>query len=153
MTKKKVIAFGVLYYALVLAVFAAYWWITGCLVRTDEIGAVVAMVYATLFVGTPIAVAILMRFSLLKWYVDPIAAAVPPLYFFLFSLAGEIKRGADLKSAILLLGNDLGDDGGTGWGFLALLFLVGLVASFSIARKKGKSISYRLLEKLYGTEK
>ena len=60
----------------------------------------------------------------------------------------KLSRGASLRSAILLLNNDLSDDGGTGWGFFVCLFLLGLAASFSLARRKGKSISYRLLGRL-----
>ena len=71
-----------------------------------------------------------------------------PLFFYISMIVTKLGRGASLRSALLLLNNDLGDDGGTGWGFLVFLLLLGLAASFSLARRKGKSISYRLLGKL-----
>ena len=147
MSKKKVVLFGTLYYFLAFAAYALCY-TTLALVPTKSLGTAIAWTYGVLFVMTPIAVVLIARFSLLKWWVDPFAALVVPLFFYISMIVTKLNRGASLRSAILLLNNDLGDDGGTGWGFLVCLFLLGLAASFSLARRKGKSISYRLLGKL-----
>ena len=79
---------------------------------------------------------------------DPIAAAEIPLFLYVAMLLNQAKRSGDLRSAFLLVNNDLGDDGGMGWLFLVGLFVFGLVMSLSFARKNGQSISYRLLERI-----
>ena len=147
MSKKKVILFGILYYFLAFAAYALCY-TTLALVPTKSLGAALVWIYGILFVMTPIAVVLIARFSLLKWWVDPFAALLVPLFFYISMIVTKLNRGASLRSALLLLNNDLGDDGGTGWGFLVCLFLLGLAASFSLARRKGKSISYRLLSRL-----
>jgi hypothetical protein len=68
-------------------------------------------------------------------------------------LFNQMKRSGDLRSAFLLVNNDLGDDGGMGWLFLVGLFIFGLLASLSFARKNGQSISYRLLSRIDKTNK
>ena len=68
-------------------------------------------------------------------------------------LFNQIKRSGNLRSAFLLVNNDLGDDGGMGWLFLVGLFVFGLVMSLSFARKNGQSISYRLLSKITKTSR
>ena len=85
-----------------------------------------AVTYGVLFVMTPVLVAILMRFSLFKWYVDPIAAAEIPLFLYVGMLFNQAKRSGDLRSAFRLVNNDLSDDGGMGWLFLVGLFVFGL---------------------------
>ena len=102
---------------------------------------------------TPVLVAILMRFSLFKWYVDPIAAVEIPLFLYVGMLFNQMKRSSDLSSAFLLVNNKLDDDGGMGWLFLVGLFVFGLVMSLSFARKNGQSISYRLLERIGKTNR
>ena len=116
--------------------------------KADNLGSVIAVTYGVLFVMTPILVAILMRFSLFKWYVDPIAAAEIPLFLYFGMLFNQMKRSGDLRSAFLLVNNKLSDDGGMGWLFLVGLLVFGLIMSLSFARKNGQSISYRLLAKI-----
>jgi hypothetical protein len=147
MSKKKVILFGILYYFLAFAAYALCYCFLA-LLPTKSLGTAIVWTCGILFVMTPIAVVLIARFSLLKWWVDPFAALLVPLFFYISMVVTKLSRGASLRSAILLLSNDLGDDGGTGWGFLVCLFLLGLAASFSLARRKGKSISYRLLGRL-----
>ena len=90
--------------------------------KADNLGSVMAVTYGVLFVMTPVLVAILMRFSLFKWYVDPIAAVEIPLFLYVGMLFNQMKRSGNLRSAFLLVNNDLGDDGGMGWLFLVGLF-------------------------------
>ncbi len=156
MNKKHVI-FHVLYYALNIVVYMAFSYMAFLVLKrsggTDNPGFVMMVTYDVLFVMTPVLVAVLMRFSLFKWYVDPIAAAEIPLFLYIGMLFNHMKRSGDFRSAFLLVNNKLGDDGGMGWLFLVGLFIFGLIMSLSFARKKGQSISYRLLSKLSNKEK
>lgn len=109
------------------------------------LGDVVAATYIMLYAAFPMLTAVLMRFSLFKWYVDPIAAAIFPIFLYSGMLVNQVKRTKELSGAFLLLNDKLSDDGGMGWAFLAASFLFGLLASFSFARKNRQSISYRIL--------
>ena len=148
--KNKHVIFHFLYYLLTIVVYMAFFYAASLMLdltgKADNLGSVMAVTYGVLFVMTPVLVAILMRFSLFKWYVDPIAAAEIPLFLYVAMLLNQAKRSGDLLSAFRLVNNDLGDDGGMGWLFLVGLFVFGLVMSLSFARKHGQSISYRLLE-------
>lgn len=154
--KKKIVIFHILYYALSLLIYMAFFYSVSLLlnlsVDADNIGAAIAVTYGMLFLMTPIIIAVLMRFSLFKWYVDPIAAAEIPLFLYLGMIGNQWRHAGELKAAFLLVNNQLGDDGGEGWFFLIGLFVFGLVMSLSFARKKGKSISYRILSKTMKTE-
>ena len=150
--KNKHVIFHVLYYALIIVVYMAFFCAASLILdltgNADDLGVAMAVTYGVLFVMTPVLVAVLMRFSFFKWYVDPIAAAEIPLFLYVGMLFNQMKRSGDLRSAFLMVNNDLGDDGGVGWLFLVGLFVFGIVTSLSIARKNGQSISYRLLSKI-----
>ena len=150
--KKKHVIFHFLYYLLTMVVYMAFFYAASLMLdltgKADNLGSVMAVTYGVLFVMTPVVVAVMMRFSLFKWYVDPIAAAEIPLFLYVGMLFNQAKRSGDLLSAFRLVNNDLGDDGGMGWLFLVGLFVFGLVMSLSFARKHGQSISYRLLERI-----
>lgn len=151
--KNKHVIFHFLYYALTIVIYMAFFYATSLMLnltgKADNLGSVMAVTYGVLFVMTPVLVAVLMRFSLFKWYVDPIAAAEIPLFLYASMLNNQMKRSDDsFVSALRLLHNKLGDDGGMGWLFLIGLFVFGLVMSLSFARKNGQSISYRLLDKI-----
>jgi len=153
--KKKHVIFHFLYYLLTIVVYMAFFYAASLMLdltgKADNLGSVMAVTYGVLFVMTPVLVAILMRFGLFKWYVDPIAAVEIPLFLYVGMLFNQAKRSGDLSSAFRLVNNDLGDDGGMGWLFLVGLFVFGLVMSLSFARKNGQSISYRLLSKITNT--
>lgn len=155
--KKKHVIFYFLYYALTIVVYMAFFYAASLMLdltgKADNLGSVMAVTYGVLFVMTPVLVAVLMRFSLFKWYVDPIAAAEIPLFLYASMLINQMKRSGDLRSAFLLVNSKLGDDGGEGWLFLVGLFVFGLVMSMSFARKNGQSISYRLLSKITKTSR
>ena len=150
--KNKHVIFHFLYYALTIVVYMAFFYAASLMLdltgKAENLGSVMAVTYGVLFVMTPVLVAVLMRFSLFKWYVDPIAAAEIPLFLYVGMLFNQMKRSGDLLSAFRLVNNDLGDDGGMGWLFLVGLFAFGLAMSLSFTRKKGHSISYRLLSKV-----
>ena len=155
--KKKHVIFYFLYYALTIVVYMAFFFASSLMLdltgHGEDLGAAILVTYGVLFVMTPVVVAVMMRFSLFKWYVDPIAAAEIPLFLYVAMLLNQAKRSGDLRSAFLLVNNDLGDDGGMGWLFLVGLFVFGLVMSLSFARKNGQSISYRLLERIWKTNR
>ena len=153
--KKKHVIFHFLYYTLTIIVYMTFFYgaslmldLTG---KADNLGSVMVVTYGVLFVMTPVVVAVMMRFSLFKWYVDPIAAAEIPLFLYVGMLINHMKHSGEFRSAFLLVNNTLSDDGGEGWLFLIVLFIFGLVMSLSFARKKGQSISYRLLSKISKT--
>ena len=150
--KKKHVIFHFLYYVLTIVVYMAFFYAASLMLdltgKANNLGSVMAVTYGVLFVMTPVVVAVMMRFSLFKWYVDPIAAVEIPLFLYVAMLLNQAKRSGDLLSAFRLVNNDLGDDGGMGWLFLVGLFVFGLVMSLSFARKNGQSIPYRLLTKI-----
>ena len=155
--KKKHVIFHFLYYVLTIVVYMAFFYAASLMLdltgKADNLGSVMAVTYGVLFVMTPVLVGVMMRFSLFKWYVDPIAAVEIPLFLYVAMLLNQAKRSGDLLSAFRLVNNDLGDDGGMGWLFLVGLFVFGLVMSLSFARKNGQSISYRLLSKITKTSR
>ena len=89
----------------------------------------------------------MMRFSPLRFYIDPFAAAEIPLFLYLAMILNGLKSAGGVRSAFLLVNRRLADDGGMGGLFLAGLFLFGLLFSLSVKRKHGQSIAYRIIEK------
>lgn len=154
--KKKLIIFQILYYALTLLIYIAFFGAVSLLFKlsgeADNLGAAMAVTYGLLFLMTPVVIAVLMRFSLFRWYVDPIAAAEIPLFLYLGMIWTQLRRSGELKAAFLLVNSQLAGDGGMGWLFIIGLFAFGLLMSLSFARKKGQSISYRILSKIMKTE-
>ena len=146
--RKKMWLFHFAYYVLSLFVYVGFLLVSSKLLHTTNLGAAIAATYGILFFATPIVVVVLMRFSLLKWYVDPIAAAEVPLFLYFGMILKQMSRSeVDFHAAFLKINGQLSADGGEGWLFLTGLFVFGLAASFSFARKKEESISYRLLGK------
>lgn len=144
---KKLWVFQIVYY-ICLPLFYWVFLLLADLIPISGLGGAMLFVYATLFVATPVLVALLMRFSLLKWYVDPIAAMEILLFFYLACIYKEMTRAGDsFWNAMASYNERLSADGAEGWLFLIGLFLFGLIASFSAARKNGTIISYRLLRK------
>ena len=146
--KKKRTIFSLLYYVLCPIIYAAFFYMSSLLLeasgKSDNLGSVMAVTYGVLYFMTPILIGVLMRFSLFRWYVDPVAAAETPLFLYIIMIINESRRSGSIKSAFLLVNDKLSDDGGMGYLFLIGLFVFGLIISFSLARKNGQSISYRL---------
>lgn len=147
--RKKMLFFHLAYYILVLLIYVGFLYGSVKLFDTSNLGAVIVLVYGLLFAATPILIAVLMRFSLLKWYVDPFAAAEVPLFFYFGMIINQMNRsGVDFYGAFLKINEKLSADGGEGWFFLVGLFLFGIAVSFSFDRMKGESISYKLISKI-----
>ncbi len=149
--KKKTWLFQLIYYVSIPLFYTLLLYFASLMMRPDgspSLGAIVTVTLFFCFLATPLFIAIWMRFSLLKWYVDPFAATCIPLYLYCGMILNLSKRTNDLLSAFKEVNFSLSNNGGEGWVFLGGLFLFGLAASFSVARKNGESISYRLLAKI-----
>lgn len=143
--KKKIVFLQSLYYLLIPCVFLVFFYGASLLIPGNAgFGTVVTSVYGILFIGTPLVVAFLMRFSLLRWYVDPFAAVEIPLVYYIMMLVRRIQQGNHFSAAFFALNHSLVSEG---WLFLAGLFLFGLIASISPARKAGKNMLYTWIRK------
>ena len=80
---KRIWPYQALYYLFIPVVFFLYLRLCSDVLLSggSSLGKVVAVVNCVLFIGTPVLILFLMRFSLLKWYFDPIAAAEIPFFF------------------------------------------------------------------------
>lgn len=146
--RNKMLTIHAVYYIFSLLVYIGFFYGSAKLFHTSNLGAAMALTYGLMFLATPIITALLMRLSLLKWYVDPFAAAEIPLFLYLSMIINQMKRsGESFFDAFFEYNQKLSADGGMGWFFLIGLFIFGLAASFSLARKRGESISYRLISK------
>ena len=149
--KKKVLVWSCLYYISIPLICAGVLYLLSAILRAsgeaDNLGAVMFATYGFLFFGMPIMIVVLMRFSLLKWYVDPLAAAEAPLFLYLSGILNQTKRTGDFLAAFQSVNESFCANGGQGWIVLAGFFILGLFASFSFDRKDGKSFSYRMLSK------
>ena len=97
------------------------------------------MAWYLLLIATPIIVAVVTRFSLMKWYVDPIAAIEFPIVIYFSAIfAPMISWDMSFYDSFLRYNEQLSAGGGKGWIFLCGVFVIGLAASFSLARKKGR---------------
>ena len=134
--KKKLIIFHILYYVLTLLIYIAFFSAVSLLFKlsgeADNLGAAIAVTYGLLFVMTPMITAVLMRFSLFRWYIDPFAAAEIPLFLYLGMIWTQVRRSGALKAAFLLVNSQLADDGGMGW-----LFLTGYSQKLRKQKRKG----------------
>ena len=152
--KKCKILWQAAYYLLVPAVTGALLALFSVIFRAAKdaygLGGVIALTYTTVFCILPAAVFILMRGSLLPWYVDPFAAAEIPLAFCAVMMIGPLRRGQAFSAAFETLLIELKDDGGIGGLFLAGMFVFALLAGFSIKRVRGTALSQRLCCKLSG---
>lgn len=146
--KKKIFLFQILYYILFLLCYAGVLYAAALLLKTNDLAKAVVRAVALLFVFTPLFIAVFTRFSLLKWYVDPIAAAIVPSLFYFGLVFNELKARDSLGEAFATVNWALTNDSATGWLFLIGLFIFGLLVSISPARREGRSVSYRLLDKI-----
>ena len=119
----------------------------------DKLSAALYAVKLISFACVPAISAVIVRFSMLRWYVDPFAAAEMPLclYFLFFFSRGDFWR--DPLGALSSVNASLFSDGCRGLLFLLGVYLFGLAVSFSIARKKGENISYRLASLTFGSDR
>lgn len=147
--RKKMLFFQLAYYILCPLAYGAFFCCVTRLFHPTNLGAAIAVTYGLMFLATPMVIVVLMRFSLLKWYVDPFAAAEVPLLIYIGCVVSRMNRaGIPFFQVLLEFNEKLSANGGEGWSFLIGLFLFGLAASLSFARKRGESISYKLISKI-----
>ena len=146
---KRIWPYQALYYLFIPVVFFIYLKLCSAVFLSggSSLGKVVAVVNCVLFIGTPVLILFLMRFSLLKWYFDPIAAAEIPFFFCMGMIIKQMNRGSSLVSSLSLVRAELLDDGGEGLWFLLGIFCFGVLSSFSLKRKAEESIAYRIVNK------
>ena len=151
--KKKLILYSVLYYCLIPAVFRGIMLLLSALLSItksrDNIGAVIIAALVFLYVAIPVVDAVLMRFSPLRFYVDPFAAAECPLFMYLALIISRLRSTDSVRNAFLIVNQDLADDYGMGFFILTGLFIIGVLFSLSIKRRYGQSIAYRIINKTF----
>ena len=146
--KKKVVWIQVLYYVLFAAVFHLFMLFSSRLLDSADLNAlsdVMGAFFVVVFVSIPLAVLVLSRFSLLKWYVDPFAALIVPIYIYVGMILTKMKRTMTFSAALTSVHESLGRGNAEGWLFIGGLFVFGILASFSIKRVKQNNISYQAL--------
>ena len=146
--KKFIIPLQILYYVLYAAVFYLFVLFSGWLLDSSDLTAlsdVMGAVFVILFIGVPAAVIVLARFSLIKWYVDPFAALIVPIYMYVGMIGTNMDRGNSLSAAFSLTNDSLVKDNGSGLLFFLGLFVLGILASFSVKRVREENISYCIL--------
>ncbi len=156
MNKKEWIL-GVLYYVLVAILFLGALGFCSMMLNVEggieNLGLVIFVTYAFMFLATPVLVAAAMRFSLLRWYIDPFAAAEIPLLLILLSVSNQMNRaGMSFAEAFAKVNADNLAEGAAGWLFYLGLLGFGLILSYSPARRNGANISHRLVKKWFGGE-
>ena len=147
--KKSHLIYQILYYLLTYAVYFGGLLFSALFVQATlpSVGltGLVVILYLLFLHGIPIVVIVMMRFSLLKWYIDPFAASIAPLWFYSMVLFSKLDKCGDIGAAIANANKSMSVGNPDGWFVMVVLFLVGLIASFSPARKRGESLGYRLL--------
>lgn len=97
--------------------------------------AAILFIYGYFYAVLPCVIFILMRFSMLRWYLDPFAATEIPLTLLLMLLAGYLRKFGFQGEALRRLGSFLGRN----WGWLPAVFLYALCCSFSLRRAKRRT--------------
>ena len=146
-----------LYYFLSLVVYIGVYYGIAFLFKrsghSDDLGAVIVAVYGLMFFVMPLLAIVLIRFSLLRWYVDPFAAAVFPLSLCVLFFVDNFQKHGTFMTALSSVNATLSKGEGEGWLWMLVMFLFGLAVSLSFARPRGESISYKLLAKLFNRKK
>ncbi len=147
---KRMPLYRILYYVVFLLAFLCCWGLLMLLIvcypGEGNLGAVMLMTYALVFVCIPAGVAVFARLSLLRWYVDPFAAALVPVCLYFILVIDKIEVFGGFWGAFEHINQTMLRDNGEGLLYFIGLFLFGLAASFSIARKEGRSTAFRWIE-------
>ncbi len=118
--KKRIALFHLSYYFLSALVYIGFFYGISFVLNLSsekiDLGTVIAATYFFLFIGTPVMITVIMRFSLLKWYVDPFAAAEIPLLLYIGMIITNARRTESIQSAFFAVNGKLCDDGGMGGG-------------------------------------
>ena len=147
---KRMPLYRILYYVVFLLAFLCCWGLLWFLMTlpSQNVGLGFAMMtlYGVAFFCIPAGIAIFARLSLLKWFVDPFAAAVVPVSLYFIFVIDKIKLTDGFWEAFVRAHQQLiGINRLTLYYFIGL-FLFGLVVSFSIARKEGRSTAFQWIE-------
>ena len=142
--------YRILYYVVFLLAFLGCWgllWFLMTLPSQDvSLGWAMMVLYGVGFFCIPAGIAIFARLSLLRWYVDPFAAALVPVSLYFIFVIDKIEVFGGIWKAFEHVNQQLlGTSRLTLYYFIGL-FLFGLVVSFSPARKEGRSIAFRWIE-------
>lgn len=143
---KKVRLYQTLYYTLLPILYIVTFYTCSYIIyllNNDE--GVLMLGYIFLFVVSPVISLILMRFSMLKWYVDPFAASEIPLAHILYSLIKRVINTKSLYEAFKELIWDLTKGDAMNRIYFLGIFLFAILCSFSIKRKNEQSFLYRIL--------
>lgn len=146
---KRMPLYRILYYVVFLLAFLGCLWLAlwlASLYGPVSLGTAMMMVYGFVFICIPTGVAIFARLSLLRWYVDPFAAALVPVTLYFIMVIDKITITGGLWPAFGMINQSLIHNHGEGLLYFIGLFLFGLAASFSIARKEGRSIAFQWIE-------
>ena len=146
---KRMPLYRILYYVVFLLAFLGCLWLVMWLASLRApigLGTAVMMVYLLVFLCIPTGVAIFARLSLLRWYVDPFAAALVPLALYLIMVIDKTEIAGGLWPAFAMINQSLIHNNGEGLLYFIGLFVFGLVASISVARKEGRSVSFQWVE-------
>ncbi len=114
----------------------------------NDLGIVIFVTYAFLFVATPVFTFLIMRLSVLPWIVDPFAALEIPLALYAAMIINIYGRTGSFTKAIIKNHLSLIDDGGLGYFFLLAMFIFGLLCSISFRRIKGDNLPERILRRI-----
>ncbi len=118
-----------LYYIAVPIIFYLFLWLINLVFVSDDLGVLIVLSYAVVFVFVPALTFILMRFSMLPWVLDPFAALELPLMCFALMLWQNCKRYGSFDKAV-----DRLDDV---WLYFVVWFVFALVCTISFRRKNG----------------
>ena len=149
--KTRNILFGIMYYFALLLIYTVCLYLSVWVLRSLGpklvLQQIAAFIFVIAYVCLPGLIIILMRFSLLKCIVDPIAAAMAPLFVYGLFFFRHFED-YPIFSVAFSRTNQALHDGYTGLILMGGTFLIGLIASISPARRNGNNISYRILNKL-----
>lgn len=152
--KKKYTVYHILYYLLMPVIYWAFYKLAQLILDLSgadksDLGLAMVVTYALVYILTPLMSAVLMRFSLLRWYVNPFAAAELPFLLFIAVFASSFKKTGDISAALAATNTSLCAHNYDGWLTMLGLFAFGLLMSLSFARKNGESISYKIIARFY----
>lgn len=147
---KRMPLYRILYYVIFLLAFLGCWGLLSfSMTHTSQdmgLGFAMMTLYGVAFFCIPAGIAVFARVSLLRWYVDPFAAALVPVSLYFIFVIDKIKLTDGFWEAFVSLNQQLlGINRLTLYYFIGL-FLFGLAVSFSPARKEGRSIAFQWIE-------
>lgn len=144
MSQKKNLVSLIAFYGLI-AVLGVICLVIGSVVlkmipNQTSLGAMIMVIYAMVFACIPIMTGLLVRLTLCKWVVDPIAAAEIPVLLYVLMFVNQLIDGLPVTDAL--------ESANDAIVYFVLLFFFALLCTLSFARRKEKTIGYKLLRLL-----